>query len=316
MKNTKISVLMSIYNETESQIKESVSSILSQSFVNYELIVVCDNPDRDDIDAIMSLYQDERIRLAYNEKNIGLALSMNKAAKMAKATIFARMDADDIALPTRLEEEYNILQEGNVDVVFSDFSYIDDASNDIKQLHSYPEIVDGIVPSKIIATTPTLIHHPTVMMRREMYERVGGYRDFPCAQDSDLWMRMQESGAVFYLLKKPLLKYRINSEGTTQKKYFKQQLTMHYIYSLSIERLETGADSFSNENYLDYLTKCGMGSKSVEARFQRALGFLRKAMEVGPVARVFYRIVVFVISPLHRKFYFMKKRKEKLINEN
>ena len=99
------------------------------------------------------------------------------------------------------------------------------------------------------------------MMRRETFERVGGYRDFPCAQDSDLWMRMQEGGAAFYLLKRPLLKYRINSEGTTQKKYFKQQLTLHYIYSLSIERLETGKDSFSKDNYTDYLSKCGLGLK-------------------------------------------------------
>lgn len=311
-----ISILMSIYNENGSQIHESVSSILNQTFADFELIIVCDNPNRNDIGEIMSLYQDERIRLAYNEKNIGLAMSMNKAAELARADLFARMDADDIALPNRLQEEFNILQESNVDVVFTDYSFIDDQSNDIKQIHSFSENVEGLIPSKMIATTPSLIHHPTVMMRRDVFERVGGYRDFPCAQDSDLWMRMQESGATFYLLKKPLLKYRINSEGTTQKKYFKQQLTMHYIYSLSIERLKTGKDSFSKKNYTDYLSRCGVDSKSAERRFQRALEFLLKAMEARVVERMIYRIFAFVISSQHRNFYLMKRKKEKLLNES
>lgn len=316
VRTPEISILMSIYNESESQIHESVSSILNQTFTDFELIIVCDNPNRDDIDDIMSQYQDERIRLAYNENNMGLAMSMNIAAELARANLFARMDADDIAYPNRLQEEYKIFQDSNVDVVFSDYSFIDEQSKDIKQVHSFPDNVEGIVPSKMIATTPSLIHHPTVMMRRESFERVGGYRDFPCAQDSDLWMRMQEMGAVFYLLKKPLLKYRINSEGTTQKKYFRQQLTMHYIYSLSIERLETGKDTFSKENYVDYLSRCGVDSKSAEKRFQRALGVLLKAMETGGIERMIYRILAFLISSQHRNFYLMKRKKEKLLNES
>lgn len=311
-----ISILMSIYNESESQIHESISSILDQTFADLELIIVCDNPNRDDVYEIMSLYQDKRIRLVYNENNMGLAMSMNKAAELARADLFARMDADDIAFPNRLQEEYKIFQESNVDVVFTDYIFIDDQSIDIKQVRSFPENLEGIVPSKMIATTPSLIHHPTVMMRREIFERVGGYRDFPCAQDSDLWMRMQESGAVFYLLKKPLLKYRINSEGTTQKKYFKQQLTMHYIYNLSIERLEKGKDNFSKDNYADYLSRCGIGSKSAEKRFQIALDLLLKAMEAGAFKRVIFRILVFVISSHHRNFYLMKRKKEKLLNES
>lgn len=311
-----ISILMSIYNESGSQIHESVSSILNQTFADFEFIIVCDNPNRDDIDEIMSLYQDERIRLAYNEKNIGLAMSMNKAAELARADLFARMDADDIAYPNRLQEEYKVFQEGNVDVVFSDYSFIDEQSNDIKQVHSFPENVEGIVQSRMIASTPSLIHHPTVMMRREAFEKVGGYRNFPCAQDSDLWMRMQENGALFYRIGNPLLKYRINPNSTSQKRYFKQQLTMHYIYSLSIERLERGKDSFSKNNYEAYLQSRGVNTKRKEWRFKKALVFLKKAKESGPVRKLFLRFLVFAISPQHREFYMMRKRKEKLLDES
>lgn len=316
VRTPEISILMSIYNESESQIHESISSILNQTFVDFELIIVCDNPKRDDIDDIMSLYQDERIKLAYNEKNIGLAMSMNKAAELANANIFARMDADDIAFPNRLQEEYKIFQEGNVDVVFSDYSFIDEYSNDIKQDHSFSNQVEGMVLSKMIATTPSMIHHPTVMMRRETFERVGGYRDFPCAQDSDLWMRMQEKGASFYRIGKPLLKYRINPASTTRKRYFKQQLTMHYIYCLSIERLERGKDSFSKNNYEAYLQSRGVNTKSKECRFQKALVFLKKAKESGPVRKLFFRFLAFAISPQHREFFIMRKRKEKMLDES
>lgn len=315
---TTISVLMSIYNESEKQIRESIESILRQSYQGFEFIIVCDNPSREkEVELILDTYQDRRIVLLQNEKNIGLAMSMNRAAEVAKSDVFARMDADDIANETRLEEEYKALIDNKVDVVFTNFTYIDEQSSDIKdKRHSFPSSLNGMVPSKDIALRPNLIHHPTVMMRREMFEKVGGYRDFPCAQDSDLWMRMQESGAIFYLLKKTLLKYRINSEGTTQKRYFKQQLTMHYIYSLSIERLVSGQDSFSQRNYDNYLIRCGIYSKSKENHFLNALGLLRKSMNKGPIAKWFYRFLVFVTSPQHRKFFLMKNKKKRLLNDS
>lgn len=310
-----VSVLMSICNESEKQIMESVESILNQSFQSIEFVIVCDNPSREkEMDSILNTYRDSRMLFLQNEKNVGLAMSMNRAAEVAKSDVFARMDADDIAKPNRLEEEYKALLKNKVDVVFTNFTYIDEQSADIKDKHhSFPSNLNGIVPSIEIALRPNLIHHPTVMMRREMFEKVGGYRDFPCAQDADLWMRMQEAGALFFLLDKPLMKYRINPNSTTAKQFFKQQLTAHYIYKLSLDRLQNDKDNFSVVAYNRYLEEAGIGSQKEENRFKRGISYLRKAKQTKFPINVIFRMLAFSVCKQLRSNYNNKKLKQKLL---
>ena len=316
MKTTPIlSVLMIVFNESKAQIVESVHSMLEQSFSDFELIIVNDNPRRDDIQDIINQFADDRIRIIKNESNIGLAMSMNVAASQARADIYARMDADDIAEFDRFAIEYEIIRRPDVDVVFSNFVYIDNESKPIEEKYKR-NFLEGPVDSRDIALRPSLIHHPTVMMKRNIFEKVGGYRDFPCAQDSDLWMRMQENGALFYRIAKPLMRYRINPKGTTQKKYFKQQLTAHYIFSLSIERMTMGKDSFSKDNYEAYMKRCGIDSIYKERCFHNGIALLRKAKEKIGVIKIWYRIAAFAISPQHRKYYNMVKYKKSLLHEN
>ena len=128
----KISILMSIYNETIDQIVESIMSILHQTFSEFELIIVLDSPERDISDLIQG-FHDERIVFIRNSKNMGLALSMNRAASLSSTKILARMDADDVALQNRLEVEYNILVNNNIDFVFSNYNTIDGDSKIIEE---------------------------------------------------------------------------------------------------------------------------------------------------------------------------------------
>ncbi len=309
-----ISILMSLFNETETQIRESIESIENQTLHDFELIILCDNPNRKDVESIIKTYADDRIVLEYNKKNIGLAMSMNRAASIAKSDVFARMDADDIAYPTRLEEEYQVLMSENVDLVFTNFTYIDNQSSDIKDKHhSFPSNLKEMIPSEEIALRPALIHHPTVMMRRGMFEKVGGYRNFPCAQDADLWMRMQEAGAKFYLLNKSLMKYRINPNSTTVRKYFKQQLTVHYIYKLSVDRLQNGKDDFSVEAYNNYLEEAGINNQKVEIKFRQGINYLRKAKQSVFPINIMYRLFAFLICKQLRSYNNNKKLKQKLL---
>lgn len=94
----KISVLMSVYNETLLEVEQSIISVLNQTHTDFECIIVIDKPDR--IDAIAYIKQlsekDSRIILLVNEQNIGLEMSMNRAATIAKGVYLVRMDADDI----------------------------------------------------------------------------------------------------------------------------------------------------------------------------------------------------------------------------
>ena len=306
---------MSVFNETESQIREAVSSILNQTWQDLELIIVCDNPKRDDIETIIGSFSDNRIVLLKNEANIGLAMSMNRAAECSHSEILARMDADDVAMPDRLEKEHEIIMKKGVDVVFSDFEYIDMFSQKIEDMvHQFPVAVEGCVESKIIAQRPNIIHHPTVMMKREIFDKVGGYRDFPCSQDADLWYRMQEAGAKFYLLNEKLLQYRINPNSVTNKKFYLQQLTVHYINTLSLQRLKTGKDSYSKEDYQNFLKEYGYESVYKKKLYMSGFKLLEKALTTGRLMSTVYRVMAFIISPQLRYNYLIGIKKKKLLD--
>lgn len=256
MENAELSVLMSIYNETLKDITEAIDSVLNQTFSNFELLIVDDNPSRTDHKALLEEYKqkDSRIVIIENPKNIGLAMSMNKAAAKASSDILVRMDADDICLPERFDEQYQLLRSNCYDLVCGRFTEIDEESLDIEANDIHPEYKTS---EEIAQTLPykSVIHHPTVMMTREIFERVNGYRDFPCAQDYDLWLRMLDANATFAMTNKTILKYRIRRESISSLKKIKQRLTVEYIRDLYIERLRKGKDCFSKEHYQKYLSK-------------------------------------------------------------
>ena len=316
MSTPKISILMSTYNETESDIRESVESMLRQTFTDYEMIVVNDNPKREDVKAILDSYNDSRIIFYQNPTNIGLAMSMNKAAEIAKAHIYARMDADDIAETTRLEKEYELLKTGKYDFIFTDYNYIDEKSQLITEKTEHtlykPEELSNVL------ARVNVIHHPTVMFTKAIFDKVGGYRNFPCSQDADLWFRMQEAACRFYMIPEKLLRYRINTNSVSNKRWYQQQLTCNYIYDLSIERLESnGKDSYSLEGYNAYLQKWGCGKPEMEAKLRKAYSYLSKAIKLRTegkfVEPLLLRIWVFISSPYMRMHTLNIKRKEKLL---
>ncbi len=299
-----ISVLMSIYNEPYSYIEEAVNSILNQTLTDLEYIIVNDNPARDDIGGYILSFRDPRIKFIQNDRNVGLAESMNKAVSLAKSPFLARMDADDISLPDRLEKEYDVLNKNTYDLVFSDYSYIDENSASIASSpHPYytPEELPEIVLTK------SVIHHPTVMMTRAIYDKVGGYRNFPCAQDADMWLRMLYSGCRFYMMPEVLHKYRINPNSISSRKWYMQKLTIYYINELFIRRLKTGGDDFSPENYRRYLERNKIDDEKAARRLRETAVFLERAARYNSEGKrflsTFYRGRAFIHSRSARKNY-------------
>ena len=250
-----ISVLMSVYNEDYEQIMLAVNSILAQSYKDFELIIVHDSPENKDMYTFLQklALNDSRIILYQNPKNIGLAMSMNMAATIASGKWFARMDADDIAMPERFKIQIECLKNNVYDLVFTNFYEIDErgkliSDNMISYHYKDEEIIRKLCVENII-------HHPTVMMTREIFERVGGYRNFPCSQDYDMWLRMVNHGCKFHMINKPLLNYRLRSSGVSANKRLQQKLTLDYARDLMIERLESGEDTYTYDNYVLYVNK-------------------------------------------------------------
>ena len=114
-----VSVLMSTYNESELELRLAIESILNQTYRNIEFIIVSDNPQNTMLQNIINEYQkkDRRIKVILNNENLGLPRSLNKGIEQARGKYIARMDADDISLPNRIEEEMDFMLINNLDMV-------------------------------------------------------------------------------------------------------------------------------------------------------------------------------------------------------
>lgn len=131
-----VSVVMATYNEPEKYLKESIESILNQTFKDFEFIIVLDNPNNKKAEEIIKEYQqkDKRIIFIKNERNLGRGASRNKAVNIARGKYIAILDADDIALPKRLEKQFKYMENNrDIDLLFSWVYFIDENGNILKE---------------------------------------------------------------------------------------------------------------------------------------------------------------------------------------
>lgn len=108
----KVSVLMCVYNESSKFIRESVESVLEQTYNNFEFIIVCDNPENDHVVSLLKDYKqkDSRIILIINDTNIGLTRSLNVGLKQCQGKYIIRMDADDVSVHFRIEKQVRYME--------------------------------------------------------------------------------------------------------------------------------------------------------------------------------------------------------------
>lgn len=181
-----ISVVMSMYNSPE-YLREAIDSILNQTFKDFEFIIINDG-SLDNSDRIVRAYKDPRIRLVH-QNNHGLVFSFNKGVKLARAKYIARMDADDISLPSRFQKEIEWLEAKDTrGLVGTYFTYMD--------MQSRRTSVTMVWPTKHLDLRRTMYYvnpfgHGTIMARREAIVGVGGYRSaYEPSEDADLWTRI------------------------------------------------------------------------------------------------------------------------------
>ncbi|HTT17815.1 MAG TPA: glycosyltransferase [Candidatus Sulfotelmatobacter sp.] len=202
----KLSVVMSVFNG-ERFLREAVESVLAQSFGDFEFIIINDGSS-DDSAAILELYQsmDSRV-IVHHQENRGLIDSLNRGCSLAQGTYIARMDADDISLRGRFASQLEFMDANpQVAVVGGAVEFIDETGKALR-VAGRPLLHSEI--QKVIFDCG-FMWHPTVVMRKEAWARVGGYRQIPHAEDFDLWLRIAEH---FQLgnLPQVLLKYRLHA---------------------------------------------------------------------------------------------------------
>ncbi|MBS3026840.1 MAG: glycosyltransferase [Dolichospermum sp. DET50] len=207
----KVTVLMAVYNG-ESYLRETIDSILTQSFQYFEFLIINDG-STDRTQEIILSYDDPRICLVNNDHNIGLTKSLNKGLKLAQGQFVARQDADDISAPERLAKQVNFL-ESNPDVALVGTWYkeIDAQGNLICKSQLPGDCIQ--IRWDILFYCPFV--HSAVMFRKyTIAEQIGFYDEaYLYAQDYDLWWRISCRLQVANL-NEYLMRLRINPSSMT-----------------------------------------------------------------------------------------------------
>jgi len=204
-KNPLVSVLMPVYN-SERYVAEAVESILAQTFVNFEFLII-DDGSSDGSLAILKRYaeKDQRIHLV-SRPNTGYVVALNEMLAKAKGEFIARMDHDDVALPERFAKQLEYMQQHPECVVVGSRVLLIDSDGD-----PIREMVDLFTHEQIdnqLLEGTAEIFHPAVIMKRQAIEKIGGYHyDCQAAEDVDLFLRLAEYGQVINL-PDVLTKYR------------------------------------------------------------------------------------------------------------
>ena len=269
-----ISILMSVYNENKDILSKSIHSIEVQSFQDWELIIVNDNPKNENVSTFLTAKArtNPKIKLITNKKNIGLVNSLNEAFNISRGDYIARMDADDISLFERLEKQLSFLNSFNLDFVFSNVQSIDEAGQTNKRA-VLPEItlVDDQKLRKVLEVSD-IAFHPTWLMKKSVMLLLNGYRSIDSAEDYDFVIRALRSNFKLGYQGEVLLQYRYRLDSISRSNGLKQERinkilqqgllnqknwedwSLNQVQNLSINPLE--------ENNLSTILQLGVNFKS------------------------------------------------------
>lgn len=223
----KVSVVMAVHNG-ERFLSEAIESILDQTFKDFEFIII-DDGSTDKTPKILEKYskKDERIRLIA-QNNQGLTKSLNRGISKARGKYIARMDADDVSLPERLETQYEFM-ERNEEVVMCG-TLAEEVDENGKKLSGKkaPKLYLDSLPTDpheirraILRRNPFV--HPSIMARRQALIKTGGYDEsLAYSQDYDLYLRLIQKGQLANIPLKLIRFRRVLGEGVSFK-HLKEQ---------------------------------------------------------------------------------------------
>lgn len=212
-----ISVIMGIYNEQKQNAGKAINSILNQTERNIEFIICDDGSDKEFFNWLQNFCsKDNRIILLRNKQNLGLSATLNKCLSYAHGEYIARMDGDDISDKRRLEKQLQFLDSHpEYSLTGCNVKFID--SKGIWGERTLPKI-----PKKkdFLYTSPFV--HPSIMIRKNIMDELGGYSEEPYAvrtEDYELFMRLYAKGYKGYNLQDFLFFYREDKEAYKKRRY-------------------------------------------------------------------------------------------------
>jgi len=248
----RLSVLMSIYSgDNAKHLDAAVESIISQTRLPNEIVVVQDGPLTDELSGIIEQWQQKHpglLKIVSLPENRGLGVAMQQGLKACSYSIIARMDADDISCRDRFEKQIKFL-EGHPDVaaVSTWMACFEDDPNDILFIRRMPQKYENI---RRIARYRNPILGASVMFRRSEVEAVGGYTDLRRNQDYHLWVRMLLKGSKITCIPEPLYKVRFDENFLKRRTELK--------HAISVIKLQKEFVKMGFISYPQYLFNIGV----------------------------------------------------------
>ncbi len=250
-----VSVLMCVYNTPPGYLEQAIESILQQTVHNIELIIVDDASDCEEVQRLLRGYaeSDNRVRLVHNPENIGLTRSLNVGLPMCYGKYIARMDADDISCPERIEKQVSFLDSHeNSVLVGSRITVLDDDGMETGEQPSH----SGEVDPETYRIRSLLQHagppHPTFMFRASfLRENDIQYReDILKAQDYGIMADILKANGRIDIMREPLLKYRVHagqitSSSQLEQKAYQSRVSYDYIRYVFPELAEPACAALS-----------------------------------------------------------------------
>ena len=216
IENNRISVLLSTYNN-EKTIKDSIASILKQTYKNFELLII-DDGSEDNTLQICKSFSDSRIKLFKNDSNIGLTKSLNKVSQYATGKYLARQDGDDISLNNRLQKQIAVFNKfDNLDIVTSR-AYIKNSNRIIPKYRNY-------ISYKILINYLNPFIHGTLMIKNDSFIKLNRYNEnFIYAQDYKLFYDAIKLNMKIKVISEPIyilnLENNISSNRREDQQYY------------------------------------------------------------------------------------------------
>ena len=212
-----VSIVMSAYNPMPHFFRRAIDSIRNQTLEDWEFII-CDDCSGEKCGKFLKSFEstDPRIKVIRNRINSGLAVSLNKCVAHSEGRYIARMDDDDVSLPQRLEKQVAFLER------HSEFSWVgcntgllnDNERYGERRVPECPEATDYLQYCPYI--------HPSVMFRRSVFDRNGGYRKFRRGEDYEFFMRLHSLGLRGYNMQEELFLYREAPHTSRRRGYYYQ----------------------------------------------------------------------------------------------
>lgn len=289
-----LSVLMPVHRVPLDWLSLAIDSILNQTFVDFEFIIILDDPENREVENLILKYQsrDSRILFLKNSKNLGLAKSLNKALEIARGKYIARMDADDISLSNRFEKQIKYLDANpSISLCGAQALKIDEAGKEIFPTQNALEfeLIKKLIPYEHPTT------HPTWMFRKKDIEEIGHYRHLPHAIDYDLITRLITDGKKIHNLSDIVLKYRMHFDSLSGKTSLEQKIFIKYVQELYRFRVKNRYDTFKEEEAHQYL-KDHLPTKN------NSVNTLWKARMEGNFTKLLLVLKTFISSKVERKY--------------